>query len=310
MTRELVETTLESPSGASLHLYSRMPEGRVRAAVHVNHGMAEHAGRYGRFARALTDAGFAFFAHDHRGHGKTTAPDAPKGVFAARNGFDRVIEDVLAVNKHIRARDAGMPVVVFGHSMGAIIALNFALRHPDKVDGLCCWNAGVETGLLPRVSRLILGTEAWIRGREHPSALARSLTFDSWNKVFKPNRTAFDWLSRDEAEVDKYIADPDCGFDVSTGLWLDLLDGIFFAADDRHLSGLARDLPVHIQGGAVDPCTNKGRDMQRLADRLKKAGMLDVACSILPDTRHESLNEVNRDEITARFVQWLGGRFR
>lgn len=309
MTTDFLESTVNSPSGAALHLYSRMPERHVRAAIHINHGMAEHALRYGRFARELTKAGFAVFAHDHRGHGKTTAPDAPKGSFGSENGFERVIDDVLAVNKHIRARDPDTPVVCFGHSMGSIIALNFALCYPEKVDGLVCWNAGVETGGLARASTLILGVEKLLKGRKGISKLVRKLTFDTWNNTFKPNRTEFDWLSRDEAEVDKYVADPDCGFDVSIGLWLDLLSGVFYGGNDKNLAGLARDLPVHVQGGGVDPCSNKGRDMRHLAARLEAAGLSDVTCAILPETRHESLNEINRTRTTADFVSWLEARF-
>lgn len=309
MRNEFVESQIDSASGAQLHLYSRLPEGRVRAAVHINHGMAEHGARYGRFARALSGAGFAVFAHDHRGHGKTEAPDAPRGVFAAESGFDRVIEDVLAVNSHIRSRDRDTPVVVFGHSMGSIIALNFALRHPERVDGLACWNAGVETGAMARASRIILGAQRLLRGRNHPSALARKLTFDTWNKQFKPNRTDFDWLSRDKAEVDAYVADPACGFDVSVRLWLDLLDGVFYAGSDANLKRLHKGLAVHIQGGGADPCSNKGRDMEHLAKRMGKAGMKDVTSVILPETRHESLNEINRMDITAGFLGWLNKRF-
>lgn len=308
MTNTFLETSLESPSGATLKVYSRMPEGRVRAAVHINHGMAEHGLRYGRFARALSDAGFSVYAHDHRGHGGTTAPDAPLGVFARADGFDKVITDVLAVNRLIRQR-SNVPVVCFGHSMGSIIALNFALRYPERVAGLACWNLGAETGALAALSRIVLSAEAFFKGRNKPSAIANKLTFETWNKEFKPNRTDFDWISSDEDEVDKYIADPLCGFPVSIGLWLDLLDGIYFGADDENLSVFARDFPVHVQGGAADPCSGQGFDMQNLAERLSEADLVDVTLKILPDTRHESLNEFNRDDTTRAFIMWLKDRF-
>ena len=286
-----------------------MPDGGVRAAIHINHGMAEHALRYRRFARALSDVGFAVFAHDHRGHGETTASDAPLGVFADSHGFRKVMADVLAVNTHIRLRDVETPVVCFGHSMGSIIALNFALRYPERVNGLACWNTGVETGIFAQASRLILGAQRLFMGRNHPSVLARKLTFETWNKKFSPNRTDFDWLSRDRDEVDKYITDPFCGFDASTGLWLDLLEGIFYGGNDNNFVKLHRNLPVHILGGEADPCSNQGADMKNLAIRLRKAGLKDVVTEILPDTQHESLNETNRDKTTAGFIDWLDKRF-
>ncbi len=304
-----VETFLDSATGARLKLYSLIPEGRVRAAVQINHGMGEHAARYGRFAEALAAAGFAVYAHDHRGHGATTAQDAPLGVFARNDGFDQVVADVAAIHTHIKENSPQTPVVCFGHSMGSIIALNFALHYPKRVSGLACWNAGVETGALATASKVILGTEKLFKGRNAPSSIALKLTFEAWNKGFKPNRTDFDWLSRDEAEVDKYVADPLCGFAVSVGLWLDLLDGVYYGADDRNLAALARDLPVHVQGGLEDPCSNRGRDMAHLAKRLEGAGLRDVTSVALVGTRHESLNEVNRDQTTADFITWLSARF-
>jgi len=156
--------------------------------------------------------------------------------------------------------------------------------------------------------QIILGTEAILRGRQTPSRIATALTFDAWNKTFKPNRTGFDWLSRDEAEVDAYIADPLCGFDASISLWLDVTAAIYFGADDRNLARLPKSLPVHLLGGGDDPCSAKGRAMERLARRMQKARLTDVTCLVLPNTRHESLNEINRDQTTEDFLNWLETR--
>jgi len=309
MTHTFVQSELESPSGANLYLYSRMPDGRVRATVQIAHGLAEHGGRYRRFAKALSAHGFSVFVHDQRGHGKTTAPDVKQGVFARKDGWVKVMEDMRAVNAHIRHRDPDMPVLVFGHSMGSIAALNFAIRHPEAVDGLACWNTGIETGPRARIARAIVATEAVLRGRQKPSAVARSLTFETFNREFRPNRTKFDWLSRDTEEVDAYVADPDCGFDASTGLWMDLLEGIFYADETAHLARLHKALPTHILGGAADPCSTFGKDMRALAHRMEHNGMTDVTLSILEDTRHESLFEINREETMASFIAWLEQRF-
>jgi len=302
------QTTLNTPSGAAINLRFMLPKGPVKAVVQINHGMAEHAARYARFATALAGAGFATYVQDLRGHGLTKAPDAPLGVLAQTDGFDALVQDMLAVNDHIRTAHKGKQVAVFGHSMGSILSLYCALKHPDRMDALALWNSGVDTGVLTALSGVILGAEQLFRGRNSPSKIATALTFDTWNKVFKPNRTGFDWLSRDEAEVDKYVADPLCGFAVSTGMWLDLLQAVKFGADDRNLYALPNSLPVHLLGGGHDPCSDKGRAMERLAARMKKCGMTDATAVVLPQTRHESLNEVNRDEVTKDFIDWLATR--
>ncbi len=303
---------LQSPTGAALAVYWTGPKGRKgsapKAVIHINHGMADHAARYARFAEALAAAGYSVFAHDHRGHGSTTAPDAPWGRFAARDGWRMVLDDVDAVNAHIRERHPGVPLIVFGHSMGATVAAAYMLSHPGSIDAAAIWN-GSMTGAGPRLLVLLLGFERMLKGSDVPSTLASRLTFEAWNRKFAPNRTEFDWLSRDVAEVDKYVADPKCGFVCTNGLWRDLLGGLQSLADRAAITALSKDLPVHVLAGAADPCSSNGAAATQLSGRLTGAGLSDVTTTVLPETRHECLNEINRDETTAAFIDWLNARF-
>ncbi len=301
--------TYTSSTGSQINLYSLLPLGEARALIHITHGMAEHAGRYSRFASQLTAAGFAVFTHDMRGHGLTDANDAPQGVFAKSDGFNKVLEDQNEIINFIKGRLPNKSVICFGHSLGSIINLNFALKYPKQVNGLACWNSGIETGILPKVSKVILALEGLFRNQNLPSLIAWKLSFEAWNSKFKPNRTKFDWLSQDEDEVNKYADDPLCGFEVSISMWRDILDGVFYAGNMKNLIKLSKELPVHIIGGAEDPCTQNGGDMEKLAARLRNNGLFDVTCTILKGTRHESLNEINRDQTTKQFIEWLKDRF-
>lgn len=300
---------LSCSTGPDLQLYTSLTDKKTQAIVHINHGMGEHAARYQRFADFLNTRGYHVYAHDHRGHGYTTASDAPLGQFAAKDGWSKVIADVKAVNTHIHGQHQGLPVICFGHSMGSIIAFNYALRHSDTIVGLACWNAGFNAGGLAMIGKIILKIERMFKGSDVPSGITRKLTFDAWNAEFKPNRTEFDWLSRNEAEIDKYINDPYCGFPISISLWLDVLEGVYFAADDANLPALSNDMPVHLLAGGADPCSEKGKAIATIARRLREHGLNDVTLNILADTRHESLNEINRDETMAGFADWLDQRF-
>jgi alpha-beta hydrolase superfamily lysophospholipase len=298
-----------SSTGAKINLYSLLPDNNLKAVIHITHGLAEHAKRYSRFASDLVTAGYAVFAHDIRGHGYTKAKNAPQGVLGKSNGFDLVLEDQNQIISLIKERHPDKLIIFFGHSLGSIINLNFALKYPNQVDALACWNLGIETGLLPRASRIILALEALFRNPNNASLIASKLTFEAWNSKFKPNRTEFDWLSQDEKEVGLYVDDPLCGFDVSISMWRDILDGVFFAGNINNLKNLSKELPVHIIGGAKDPCTNYGRNMEKLAIKLRNSGLTDVNYEILENTRHESLNEINRNQTTASFIEWLQERF-
>lgn len=302
-------STLDSPTGASLAVYTWTAAKDAHAVIHINHGMSEHGARYDRFASALNEAGYHVIAHDHRGHGKTTAPDAHQGFFAKTDGVQKVIADVDAINGHVRETFKGLPVILFGHSMGTIIGLNYCIQHSDKIDAAALWNSGVDGGALLAVYRFLLSIERMFKGSDVPSTLASKLTFETWNKEFKPNRTQSDWLSRDEAEVDKYIADPLCGFDACNGLWRDVTDMIKTASSDAELARIRNDLPVNLLAGGKDPCSAHGKAVERLAHRLNKAFVGDISCAIHIDNRHEALNELNRDDLTANFIHWLDERF-
>jgi alpha-beta hydrolase superfamily lysophospholipase len=296
---------LASPTGAKLNFLVKKAAKPARGVVQINHGLAEHAGRYARFADHLTAHRFHVYAHDHRGHGGTTAPDAPTGMFARGNGAQKVIADVLAVHDLIAREHPGLPVIIFGHSMGGLIALDFAGRYSGRVAAAAIWNADPGAGMAQHAARLLLLWERFRLGSDVPSRLLPKLTFQAWGRQVQNRRTEFDWLSRDPAEVDAYIDDPFCGWDVSVSMWRDIFDLIFTGADDRNFAGVRRDLPFHLVGGESDPATGGGKAVRHLDARLRRLGFSDVTTTIYPDTRHESLNEVNRDVVMADFVEWL-----
>ncbi|CAM5435680.1 alpha-beta hydrolase superfamily lysophospholipase [Aquamicrobium terrae] len=295
---------LASPTGATLNLCSRRAQGKARAVVQVNHGLAEHAGRYARFADFLAARSFHTYAHDHRGHGATTAPDAPPGRFADEAGAEKVVADVAAVHELIAREHPGLPVILFGHSMGGLIALNFLFDHCERVQAAAVWNANFSAGRAGRAALAVLAWEQFRLGSDVPSRLLPKLTFQAWGRAVPGHRTAFDWLSRDQAEVASYVADPLCGWNASVSMWRDIFALIFRGADDTSFSRLRRDLPLLLVGGGKDPATDGGKAVQQLAARMRRMGFSNLVSNIYADTRHESLNEVNRNIIMADFAAW------
>lgn len=304
MTAAFEPMTLESPTGASIRVYQTHASRDARAVVQINHGLAEHAARYARFSGFLAARGFHVYAHDHRGHGYTEAPDALPRMFAPVGGADKVIADVEAVHAHIATEHPGLPVVGFGHSMGGLIALNHALVHPERATALAIWNANFSAGFLGRLAQGILKWERFRLGHDAASRMLPRLTFQTWAKTVKDRRTVFDWLSRDPAEVDRYVADPLCGWDASVAMWQDVFDLIFRGADNANFARLPKSVPIHLVGGGKDPATDGGRAVTDLARRLRKLGFRDVTGRIFEDTRHETLNEINRQGAMEDFAAW------
>ena len=226
-------------------------------------------------------------------------------MFAATGGMAEVVADIDALHDLIAEENPGLPVIAFGHSMGGIITLNYAFKHSERLSGAAVWNANFSAGLLGRVAQGMLAWEKFRLGTDVPSRILPKLTFQDWAKKTPNHRTGFDWLSHDTAEVDKYVADPLCGWDASVSLWQDLFGLIFAGADDRNFLAVRKDLPVSLVGGAEDPSAFGGKAVEHLAGRMRRMGLSNLVSTIYPQTRHEFLNELNRDIITADFVAWV-----
>ena len=297
---------LERPDGHRIELRQWLPAAEPRAVIQVLHGMSEHAGRYQRLADACTAAGYAVVAHDHRGHGEAAEP---LGHFADRDGWDRVIEDALAVNEAARALADRRPLLLFGHSMGSYVAQSQVMRAPGSADALLLSGSTWPKRIEVRVARLVASVGARLRGPRTPARLLDSMSFGAFNKGFAPNRTPFDWLSRDPSEVDRYVADPLCGAPASHAFWRDLLGALLEISDAQGLARVPVGLPILITGGAQDP-VGGARRLALLADAYRASGKTDVTLTLYPEGRHEMLNETNRDEFVADLLDWIEATVR
>lgn len=264
--------------------------------VVIAHGASEHSGRYDRFATALNAAGFAAVAIDHRGHGRTGAATGV-GVMGDGGG-QAVIDDLHQLRADAVAKVAdGTPVFFFGHSMGSLIGLAYLTQHSDGLAG------GVLCGMAADVNEAA-GTGALLQGLADAGMrdLSAADLLAANNAAFDPPRTPFDWLSRDEAEVDLYVADPFCGDNnpLTYGYFIDLFGIVAPAAE--HLAAIS--CPVFVIAGGQDPAAAMGAHATALATALT-AHAVPAECKIYEGARHELLNEINRDDVTADIVTWL-----
>ncbi len=292
---------LKADDGVELQVHRWLPDGAPRAAFQIAHGLAEHGARYGRLAAALTAQGFAVYADDHRGHGQT-APPADLGFFGERDGWRKCVSDLWALNRRIAIDHPGLPIILLGHSMGSFMAQDFVADHSDAIAALVLSGSNGPPPAIAGVGRMIARIERLRLGARGKSALLQAMMFGEFNKPFKPARTEFDWLSRDPAEVDAYIADPLCGFAFSTQLAIDLLDALGTFLKPERLARIRKDLPVYIFSGSDDPV---GANLPALAEAYRAAGLTRVEMRVYPGARHETLNETNRDEVTAALLRWV-----
>lgn len=266
--------------GTPLRVWRWDADGKPHGAVLIAHGLAEHGLRYARFAAALNARGFHVWAIDHRGHGASMA--GTPGAFE----WPALVADVAQAGRLLRETHRDIPRILFGHSLGSFAAQCVLLDHATD------FAAAIFSGSsdLPAMAEL--------------AASGGDVSFAAFNAAFAPNRTAFDWLSRDEAEVDAYVADPLCGFDAPPESVLSLMASAARLADPAAYARVRKGLPLLLLSGDADPLIAGGALFEKLAERWRGAGA-NVATKLYPGGRHEMLNETNRDEVTADIATWL-----
>ena len=279
--------TADDGKALVVHRFQPDPDVRARAIVHIAHGMAEHGARYARAAEALTRRGYIVHADDHRGHGKTAASPDELGFIAEHGGFHRVVEDLSQLIAHAKQQHPGLPVVLLGHSMGSFYTQRFLIEHGHEIAGAVLSGTSGKPTPIATAGRLVARIERARLGPRGRSALLNKLSFDAFNKPFRPNRTAFDWLSRDPAEVDKYIADPLCGFICTTSLWVDLLDALAEIAAPKRQRQIPKNLPIYVIAGAEDPVGARTKSIDQLLHAYRRAGLQNVQHRYYPGARHE-----------------------
>lgn len=295
---------------ASLQIHCWLPSQPPRATIQLIHGISEHAARYHGVATTLAEAGYAVFAHDQRGHGQTAASADTLGYVASSSGWQRLLADVMAVYCHISEQQPDLQRVLIGHSMGSLLAQQFAIEHGALLDGLVLSATTYRTDPMPTFGKWLASQMIRWRGAPYRSTFLDFLTVGALRLTIRNRRTIFDWLSRDPAVIDAYIADPLCGGVPSVALWRDVYDGVRLVARRENQAKIPRAVPILLLAGSADPLSAGGRSVSRLAERYRSLGIADVACRIYPGARHEVFNEINRNEVYSDLLDWLDLRLR
>lgn len=274
-----------------------------RLLVHIVHGMGEHGARYARLAGDLNAHGIAAWAHDHRGHGLTPPTPADRGHFGDTDGWRLVVDDAWEVSRQMTVAHPGVPLALFAHSMGSFVGQALLGEHGAAYRAvvLCGTNGPPDLG------------EAFLRGLSivqlkeigprSPGVWVARLLNHNLNRRFEPRKTDADWLSRDEAEVVKYINDP-LVVTLTAQSWFDFLHGKEHLGDEAHVNKIPKTLPIHVIAGTHDPVGDDGDGVKRLLALYKKHG-LTTSHQFYDEARHELVNETNRAQVTSDLIAWL-----
>ena len=264
------------------------------AALQIAHGMAEHIDRYDEFASFLAENGVLVYGNDIAGHGKSIGAGMPKGYFGEKNGWDAIVKDMETMRELVKKDFPAIPFILIGHSMGSFLARTYAGRNGEDFDAyIFSGTAGANP---------VLGIGKWIAKREIkktggklPSQTLFKMSFGSYNNAFKPNRTVNDWLSRDEAKVDAYVADEYCGFPFTACAMYDVFTGLTEISNEKWAKRVPKR-PILMFSGAQDPVGGQGKGVKQAHGWLTKTDH-DAELKLYEGGRHEMLNEINRKDV-------------
>lgn len=296
--------TYPSCGKGQIHACRWEPEGEVKGIVQIIHGIAEHAERYQDFAEYLNSQGYLVVAEDHMGHGKSGGPGCTQGYFDG--GWFCAVDDSYQLLLTTKAEYPDVPYILFGHSMGSFMTRTLLIKYPNSgISGAVICGTGFMPESVVKAGYAMANALCRLCGERKTNALLHKIMFGAYNNRIEHRRTEFDWLNRDNAQVDLYISDPMCGFLETVGLERDMMEGILYIQDKENLCLMNRTLPIFFIAGGDDPVGDYGSGVRKAANAFQLAGMQKVSCRIYPLCRHEILNEINKNEIYEDVSQWI-----
>lgn len=295
------EYSFKSVSGLSdIYVRCWLPEnGQVKAVFQMAHGMAEHCDRYNWFAEKLCDAGYAVFMNNHLGHKLSVKNDGMLGFFGEKDGWKNLVEDMRQTTEIAKKEFPDIPFIVFGHSMGSFICRAYTAQYTDIDAAIYCGTGGPNPAAAAGIA--VAKTIGKIKGVMYRSKLIDKMAFGTYNKRC-PGRTDFDWLTKDEGIVDKYIADKYCGFMFTTAGYGDLFGALNYVSKKEWAQRVPEKLPIFIVSGADDPVGTYGEGVKQVYSMLKETGHSKAEIKLYEGDRHEILNELDRDTVATDII--------
>lgn len=302
--------TFKGEEDLEIYVYKYEPEVKenIKGIIQISHGMSEEASRYKEFAEFLNNNGYIVYINDHRGHGKSAKTISSIGKLAKKDGLNCIVKDLYTLTNIIKEENDNLPIFLFSHSMGSFAAQKYIMNYGSEIDGVILSGTngihGIEVDLGLFVAKILTK----VKGRDETAHFIDKLAFGGFNKKFKPNRTEFDWLSRDDEEVDKYINNEQCGVIFSNGYFYDLFTLFKDIRNKDNINKINKQLPVYIFAGDKDPVGKFGKGIVKLYENYKKAGIKDCTFKLYKGGRHEMLNETNKDEVMKDTLKWIDDR--
>lgn len=288
-----------------IHAVRFVPSGEIKAILQISHGMVEHIERYEDFALFLNSKGILVTGNDHLGHGKSINSPKDFGYFSKKDGNTAVLYDIYQLTQITKEKYPDIPYFLLGHSMGSFYSRQYLCQFGTELDGVILLGTGLPPYVWVQFGRFLVKLISIFTGDRCRCTLINNLAYGSYNKRFQPIRTTKDWLSKDTAKVDEFIADKRCNFIFTLNAHYNMFTGISRLYNKRLLAKMPLELPVFFASGKDDPVGDYGNGVLRTVRTFKKVGMKNVKVKLYPSDRHEILHETDKEDVYNDLYLWL-----
>lgn len=298
----------ESRDGITkIHVIKWIPVETPVCIFQIIHGMAEYADRYDEFGSFLADKGFLVVANDQLGHGQSVTNQSDLGYFCEKDPSTVVVRDVHRLKKMMQEENPGIPYIILGHSMGSYILRNYLCEYGNGIQGAIVMGTGSQSPLTIKFALALTIVYSKLKGSRYKSNFVNNLVMGAYNKKVENVKTLLDWLSRNEDNVKRYIADDKCGFIFTVNGFHTLFKLVEGSQNKKKLSKMPKNLPILMTSGAEDPIGNYGKGVAEVYNRYSEAGMTNVKLKMYQEDRHEIINEIDRMTIYEDIYKWALG---
>lgn len=286
----------------TIHAVKWIPKNNIKAIIQISHGTTEHIERYEELAKYLNKLGILVVGNSHLGHGKT---DGTKMYFGPKGSWNYIVKDMDKCKSIIQEEYPNIPYYMLGFSLGSFAIRTYLIDYNPNIYGAILVGTGYNSNIEINLATLLTNIEAKKHGEDKPTKLIRELTFGSYNKIFKPNKTDYDWLSLSEKNIKNYINDPLRGGNMSSGLFRELLSGIKYTSNLNNINKINKSTPILLLSGDKDPVGKQTKGIIKVYNLFKKANIQNIEVKFYKNLRHDILHEDKKEEIYEYINKWI-----
>ena len=288
-----------------IYYVEHLPNTTPKACLIIAHGIGEYTGRYNEFANFLTDNKIAVFAFDFIGHGRSISANKA-AMYFGENGWDFLVKDLIRLNKIVKEKYLDIPCFILGFSMGSFVLRTALAENAEELnlDGAIIAGTGTISVSLAALVKMFVSFEAKkCGGTDKISAKINELAFGNYNKHFKPTKTSFDWLCKNEVLLQEYIEDTKANKNITPGLFSDLLSGMARVSTKKAIEK-TKKVPILFLFGKEDPVGGFGKSVCKIANQFRE-NKFKVVCKSYSESRHDIFHDNDQEKVYTDVYEWI-----